>query len=51
MPMIDILIMGLGIFLGNLLIYGIGQKDWEKGFFIGIVSFVVYVPLDLIFMR
>ncbi len=31
-------VFGLGVFVGNLLIYGLLYRDWHRGFWVGAVA-------------
>jgi hypothetical protein len=47
----QILVMALGLFIGNFFFHTVFRKDWIAGLFIGLVSAILYIPLMYIFVR
>ena len=39
----------LGLIIGNLFVYGVVEKDWNKGLCIGIGSSFIFIPLMHLF--
>jgi hypothetical protein len=40
--------LALGVFVGNTLIYGISEGDWQKGLSIGAIAAVLVLAFDLV---
>lgn len=46
--MADMIVGGaLGMFVCNLLFYGIVYKDWARGFWVGIIAAIIFIPLTI----
>jgi len=40
-----------GIFVGNFLFHGLVNRDWQRGFWVGLIAAMLTIPLMMIARR